>query len=126
MTDDPYPPILAHQHRHVCGCGDYLVCSTELDRCCVTEPLMCSRGDMAERDAYFERMIRPLAVIASMPRPSANGVLIDIDSAEALGALLTTPHPGWAFWRNQPVTTPAPSDWYKSVDWQRAFRGTKE
>ena len=114
MSDDPHPPILAHQHRHVCGCGDYLVCSTELDTCCVTEPWMCSRCDMAERDAYFERESSVDAFEAIVAHRILDGVLLDVTSAEALGALVTTPHPGWSFWRNRGQTLPC---------WRHAFRG---
>jgi len=41
------------RHQHVCGCGDYFMCSQEPDRC-PREPWQCPNCEQDQRDEYFD------------------------------------------------------------------------
>ena len=45
------------RHQHVCGCGDYFMCSQEPDRC-PREPWQCDACAMNQRDEFFNAALR--------------------------------------------------------------------
>ncbi len=56
-TSDRLPPLPSTAHRHLCGCGDYLVCHDDEDKCLVSDSWMCPRCEAIELDAYYQRML---------------------------------------------------------------------
>ncbi len=51
-------PNDTHIHKHVCGCGDYLVCSQDPDKCAVPDDYQCPTCELIELDHYTEQQSR--------------------------------------------------------------------
>lgn len=53
-----YAPKLTatNHHLHICGCGDFYVCSQEPDKCPVIEPWTCLACELDQQDQHLNAL----------------------------------------------------------------------
>jgi len=54
------------RHQHVCGCGDFLMCSQDADKC--PRFFQCPRCEMEQRDEFFDTAWRIKKLIDRMDK----------------------------------------------------------